>query len=261
MHTAACSCYNDHIKKYYSPVKEYDTFKRPHPFFKLLRLFVGWFFPKNEFIWKTEKPSDGEPLFFVCNHTKIYAPTYFIVNKEQRARVWANYYFLYFKVFWHHMKTKVINNRKPKFIIYPLAFLLTPVIILTFRAFEPVPVFHKDERVETMTFKKSIETMKAGVPQIIFPERTENKVNRYIFQFNHGFPKVAERYYQETGKILRFFPVYCAEKLRTFVVGDPIAYDPNVSMDTQADDICHYLENKIKELGDSLPEHEPVIYG
>ena len=249
------------MKKYYSPIKEYDSVKRLHPFFALLRATVRAFFPKNEFIWKTEKPEEGEPVFFVCNHTKIYAPTFFITNKEYRARVWANYYFLYFRVFWNHMKNKVLKNRKPKCLLYPIAFLLMPIIILTFRAFEPVPVFHKDERVETMTFKKSVETLKSGIRQVIFPERTENKVNRYVFQFNHGFPRVAEKYYQETGKKLKFYPVYCAEKLRTFVVGDPIQYDPDTSMDVQADAICRYLENKIEELGDSLPPHEPVIYG
>lgn len=249
------------MQKRYSPVKEYATFKRPHVCFRLLRTVVGWFFPKNEFVWKTDKPQDGEPLFFVCNHTKIYAPTYFIVNKENRARVWANYYFLYHQVFWKHMKNKVLKDRKPKFLLYPLALFLMPAIISTFRAFEPVPVFHKDERVETMTFKKSVETLKSGVPQVIFPERTENKVNRYVFQFNHGFPRVAERYYQETGKILRFYPVYCAEKLRTFVVGDPVIYDPAEAMDTQADKICRALEDSIRDLGDSLPPHEPVVYG
>ncbi len=261
MHKAAFLCYNGGMKQYYSPVKEYDTFKRPHPFFKILRTVVRWFFPKNDFIWKTERPPAGEPLFFVCNHTKIYAPTYFIVNKKNRARVWANYYFLYYDVFWNHMKKKVIKDRKPKWLLYLLAHMLMPIIILTFRAFEPIPVFHKDERVETMTFKKAIETLKSGKPQVIFPERTENRVNRYVYQFNHGFPRVAEKYYKETGEILKFYPVYCAEKLRTFVVGDPVAYDPNEPMDTQADRICHYLENKIAELGDSLPDHEPVIYG
>ena len=250
------------MKKYYSPIKEYDSFKRPHLVFRLvLRPLVRLFFPKNEFLWKTERPADGEPIFFVCNHTKIYAPTFFITNKDHRARVWANYYFLYFRVFWNHMKNKVLKDRKPKFLLYPLALLLMPIIIFTFRAFEPIPVFHKDERVETMTFKKSVETLRSGVPQVIFPERTENKVNRYVFQFNHGLPRVAEKYYRETGKILRFYPVYCAEKLRTFVVGDPVSYDPTVPMETQADDICHYLENKIAELGDGLPPHEPVIYG
>ncbi len=253
-------CYNKAMKKYYSPVKEYDTYRRPHVFFKMLTGILKIFFPKNELIWKTEKPVD-EPLFLVCNHTKIYAPSYFILNKELGARLWANYYFLYFDTCWHHLKYKVLKDRKPKFLLYPLAWCLMPIIIFTFRAFNPIPVFHKSEKVDTMTFTKSIATWEEGRTQVIFPERTENRVNRYVYQFNHGFPRVAERYYKETGKRMAFYPVYCAEKLRTFVIGEPIRYNPDEGMDTQADKICHYIEDKIAELGDGLPEHEPVIYG
>ena len=249
-------------KKYYSPIKEYDTFYRPHIFYKILRFFVKLFFPKNDFIWKTEKPAEGEPFIYVCNHTKIYAPTYFLVQHyEKNIRLWANCFFLYFDMCWNHVKNCVLRDRKPKFLLYPLAFLLTPVIVLTFRAINPITTFHKCEKVETYTFKKSIDTLDEGIPQIIFPERTVNKVNRYVYQFKHGFPLVAEKYYKKTGKKIKFYPVYCAQALRTFVVGDPIEYNPDIPIETQKDDICHYLEDAIAFLGDSLPEHEPALYG
>ena len=252
--------YNRNMR-YYSPVKEYETRKKRHPFYACFRGVVRIFFPKNKFVWMTEKPEADEAVFFVCNHTKIYAPTFFLTDKKQRARVWANCYFLYPDLCWHHFKNKVLKDREPKFLLYPLVWLLKPLIVAVFRAFEPIPVFHKDERVETMTFKKSIETMESGLKQVIFPERTLNKVNRYVYQFNHGFPRVAERYFRETGKIMKFYPVSCAQKLRTFAVGEPIAYDPEKPMDAQADEICDYLQNKIGELGDGLPPHKPVLYG
>lgn len=251
---------NKKKKKYYSPIKEYDRIKRPHIFFKGLKGIVKLFFPKNEFIWKTEKPAADESVIYVCNHTKIYAPVYFIVEHKEETRVWENCYFLYFNMCWHHMRTKVLNNLKCKFILYPLAFILLPIIILTCRAFNPIPVFHTGREVFGMTFRKSIETLNEGKRQVIFPERTENKVNKYIYQLNTGFPRVAEVYYKETGRKVKFYPVYCAQKLRTFVVGDPIEYDPSVPMAKQKTEICHYLENKICELGDSLPEHELVNY-
>lgn len=248
-------------KKYYSPVKEYDTIKRPHIFFKIVKGLVKLFFPKNEFLWKTEKPEKGDPVIYICNHTRIYAPSYFIACHKEPVRVWANCYFLYFNLCWHHVKTKVINNRRPKFLLYPLAWILMPLIVLTFRAFNPIPVFHTPKEVFSMTFRKSMDTLNEGLPQVIFPERTENKINKYIWQLNTGFTRVSETYYRETGRKVKFYPVYCAEKLRTFVVGDPIEYDPSVPMAKQKITICSYLENKIEELGDSLPEHEPVIYG
>lgn len=214
------------------------------------------FFPKNEIVWKTEKPAEGEPIFYVSNHTTVYAPISFMLMKKP-VRLWSNYYFLYFDTCWHHMKTRIINNHKG---LWPLAFLLTPFIVMFFRSFEPIPVYHKSARVINDTFQKSIFTMEEGIDQCIFPERTENQVNRYLFQINHGFPLVAENYYEQTGKRMKFYPVYCAQNLHKLVIGEPIEYNPEIPIKTQRTDICLYLENKICEMGDSLPEHEPVLY-
>lgn len=258
MHTKQLLCYNQIImKKYYSPTKEYSKVKHFHPFYKFFRAILKMFFPKNEIIWKTKKPDDAEPIFYVCNHTKLYAPLVFLLMKKP-ARVWSNFYFLFYKECWHHMKNKVINNHKW---LYPLAFILTPFIVLLFRSFNPVPVYHKSSKVFNETFAKSIDTMENGIDQVIFPERTENKVNKYVYQFNQGFPMVASTYYEKTGKCMKFYPVYCAQKLRKLVIGEPICYNPEIPIITQRHQICEYLENKVAELGDSLPEHELVIYG
>lgn len=246
------------MEKYYSPIKDGTKRKKRHLIFRVFRNLVAFFFPKNEFIWKTEKPAPDEPLFMVCNHTKIYSSTAFILH-HQPIRVWANCYFLFLKDCWHHIRTKVCFGKRAW--LKPLGFILTPLIVWVFRAFEPIPVYHKSRKVITDTFEKSMQTMDENIPQVIFPERTTNKVNRYIFELNYGFPVVAELYYRRTGKRLNFYPVYCAQKLRKFVVGEPVRYDPEVPMKIQRVTICKYLEDKIRELGDSLPPHEPVIYG
>lgn len=246
------------MKKYYSPIKEFNTRKRYHPFYRMARAIVSLFFPKNQFIWQTAQPEENEATFFVCNHTRIYAPVYFLLNKN-KVRVWSNYYFIYYKTCWQHMKNAVLPNIKCGVLLKPLAFLLTPLIVWIFRAFEPIPVYHHEKKV-LETLNKSIQTMEEGLPQVIFPERTENKVNKYVYEFNSGFPIVAKLYYEKTGKLLKFYPVYCAEKLHTFVVGEPITYNPDIPLKIQRKDICRYLESKIAELGDSLPEHEPTLY-
>lgn len=246
------------MKKYYSPLKEYTTRKRYHPLYTFVKSIVRLFFPKNEFIWMTEKPAEGETPFFVCNHTKIYAPVYFLLQKE-KVRVWSNYNFLFYKHCWQHLSSTVLKTFKFGFLLLPLAFILTPIIVWTFRAIEPVPVYHSDKNV-LVTFKKGVQTMQEGIPQVVFPESTKNQANKYLYKFHEGFPLIALSYYQETGKIMKFYPVYCAEKLHTFVVGKPISYDPNIPLKTQRKDICQYIENTIATLGDSLPEHKPSLY-
>lgn len=244
--------------KYYNAVGDYTDKKPFHPIYNALKKLVRLFFPKNEVIWKTEKPPESEPLFFVCNHTKIYAPVYYLLQKKT-VRPWANFQFLFKDDCFKHIKNRIcIGKRKW---LLPLGWLLTPLIIKTFRATEPIPVYHKTTKVFTDTFGKSIQTMEEGTSQVIFPERTENQVNKYIFQFNHGFPTVAEIYYKKTGKLMKFYPVYCAQSLHTFVIGEPVTYDPSIPMATQKIAICEYLQDKVKELGDSLPEHKIVLYG
>jgi len=90
------------MKTYYSPIKEYSKIKHFHPIYRAFKGIARLFFPKNEIIWKTEKPDDGEPIFYVSNHTKIYAPFVFLFMKKP-VRVWSNCYFLYFKDCWQHM--------------------------------------------------------------------------------------------------------------------------------------------------------------
>lgn len=247
------------MKKYYSPTKPYTRIKRFHPFYKLILFLVRIFFPKNELVWKTEKPADGEPLFFVCNHTKLYAPTAFLLQKP-KVRVWGNYYFIYLRTCWHHMRTKVLKTLKYGWLLYPLAFLLTPFIVLTFRAIEPIPVFHFSKKVINITFAKSIETAQSNMNQVVFPERTKKKANDYVYEFNRGFPLVALEYYNKTGKKMKFYPVYCASKLHKLLVGKPIEFNPEIPMKLQRDIICKHLEDTIKELGDSLPKHEIDLY-
>lgn len=250
--------YNEFMaKKYYSPFKEYSKVKRVHPLYKLIRGMVKLFFPKNEFVWATEEPKDGEPVVFVCNHTKIYAPTYFLLRKDT-VRLWANGFFVRFKSCWSHFRDNVLFGKRKW--LRPLGLILTPLVVYVFRAIEPIPVYKKTAQLME-TFEKSIWTLNEGVPQVIFPERTENKVNRYVYEFQQGFPLIAEQYYKQTGKKVKFYPVYCAQPLRKVVAGDPIEYNPDIPMKLQRKQICEYLENKIAEIADSLPEHEPVIYG
>ena len=249
-------------KKYYSAVKDYSTIKRPHICFQILKFFVKIFFPKNELIWKTTKWESGEPVFLVSNHTKIYAPVYFILNKKEiDARLWTNSFFFFPKECWHHMWENVLKYRHPRHLLGFIALLIIPIICAVFRAINGIPVFHKSEKVETITFKKSMETFDEGVPQLVFPEKVKPQVNEYLFEFKTGYTVIAEKYYMQTGKKVKFYPVYCAQSLRKIVIGEPIEYNPNIQMDEQRYIIKEYLQNKIKELADGLGPHKPVLYG
>lgn len=247
------------MKKYYSAVKPYYKRKRLRFGFKIFKAIFKIFFPKDEFIWKGEKPKDDEPCLFVSNHTKLYAPLSFILNFGKPIRAWSNAYFLFFKEAANHMFKNVIANRKPKFLLYPFTVMILPLIVWFFRGLEPIPVYHQDRKVME-TFDKSLETFESGINQVVFPEKLEGAANKYIFEFNRGFTYIAKLYYEKTGKKLKFYPVYTCQSLRKVLIGTPISYDPEIPIKKQKNDICKYLEGQIKELGDSLPEHRIVVY-
>lgn len=246
-------------KKYYSPTKDYFTRKRHRFGFRLLKAIVKLFFPRDEFIWKGEKPDDDQPFIFVSNHTKIYAPLTFLFNYDKKIRTWSNSFLLCYKEGLNHLFYNVLINRRPKVVLYPLAVLLLPVIIWIFRSIEPIPVYKQSKKIID-TFDKAMETLEEGVHQIVFAEKLDTPVNKYIFELNRGFTYLAKTYYAKTGKKLKFYPVYTCADLHKVLIGEPIEYDPEINMRLQKETICKYLEESIKELGDSLPEHKISVY-
>lgn len=247
------------MKRYYSAVSPFYKRKRLRIGYRFWKAVVRLFFPKVEFIWKCDRPDDGEPVIFVCNHTKIYAPAAFLLRYDRPTRPWSNAHLLTLKEVGNHVYHNILSNRKPKFLLYPLATLLLPLIVWAFRSIEPIPVYKQTKRV-VETFDKAIETLESGMQQIVFPEKLENPVNKYIFELQHGFTYLGKEYYEKTGKILKYYPVYAAQSLNKVLIGEPIAFDPQVHMSKQKIAICNYLENGIKELGDSLPEHKISVY-
>lgn len=248
------------MKKYYCCYKDFYKRKRLRIGFRLAKFLVKLFFPKNEFIWKCEKPTD-EPVFFVSNHTKIYAPLAFLLSYKKPIRTWSNATFLTIKEVGYQMYNKILVNRKPKFLLYPLVALILPLIVWAFRGFDPIPVYREGKDIFS-TFNKSIATIEEKVDQIVFPEKIEAEmVNNYIYKFHTGFIHIAKEYYKQTKKCLKFYPTYTCQDLRKVLIGEPIAYDPEIPWPKQKKDIAEYLENQIKNLADSLPEHKLIIYG
>ena len=251
-----------HTKKHYSCYKDYHRIKRRKFFFKLIKNITKFFFPKNEFVWKCQKPKN-ETVIFVANHGKLYPPLTFLFDYNRKIKAWVHSYLVSFKDAKKLMFGKILKPRKPKILLYPLTFILLPLIVWAFRGFEPIPVYHGKNI--TKTFEKSAFTLEKGFDQVIFPERVNldniEMANEYLFKFNFGFINIAKIYYEKTGKCLKFYPSYVCQDLRKVVIGEPVQYNPDLPWQKQKQDICCYLENTIKYLADKLPEHKIVLGG
>ncbi len=239
-------------------MKKKKTYKKQGALYRFLHRYIKKFMPDNELIFRTEEPENNEGVVYICNHTKIYAPLYFM-SQDVPPRIWVNCYFFTKEMCWGHLKNKVLYGKR-KF-LRPLGYLLVPLIVRIINCFDFIPVYHQSRELYDVTFAEGVKAAAEGTPQVIFPERTENMVNDYIYELNAGFPLLAKQYYDATGKIMRFYPVYCAQSIHKVVVGEPISFDPSIPIKIQRKQIAVYLQDKIGELGDSLPPHEKVIYG
>lgn len=237
----------------YRPPKE-GKCKKPAPAINFARGICFLLARKPEIVWDTEIPD--EPVLYVCNHTVLYAP--FAMQVYYRnVRLWANSFFMSYKECWHHMMTKVLKDRKW---LAPVAVSIMPLIVHMFRQMEIVPVYRESSRV-VETFAECSRGLQSGRSSMVFAEKYDAQLaNKYLYELQHGFLFAAQRYYKDTGKKLKIYPVYCAEKLRIMKVGAPIEYDPDVSVRVQSEKVCKYLEEQIGKMGDSLPEHKIVLY-
>lgn len=242
-----------HNGGFYNYRPPFNGKKKPYFTLNFLRAIVRPFFKKPKVEFKTEIPN--EPVMYVCNHTKIYAPTA-IVLYFRNIRMWANLYFMDYKQCWHHMKTKVLKDRKQ---FLPFIAMILPLVVVAFRQMEHIPVY-RDTKVRE-TFLEASECLESGRSCMVFAEQYDGElVNKYIYNLQWGYLYSAQKYFQRTGKKLKIYPVYCSESLKTFLVGEPVEFDPDRSVKEQSAEINKHLEKTIGELGDSLPEHKIVLY-
>lgn len=240
------------MKKYYSPLKNYHRIKRPRLFYHFINLFLKAVIGKDDVIWYTEKPK--EPAVFIANHTRTYAPLTMKFNFDNKTRPWTNAYTLTYRNGIKLFYNKIAYDLKPRFLVKLLAIITMPIINLYFRSLEPIPVYH-DIRIK-LAFKKTTETLASGINVIIYPEKNIEPVYKYINDLERGFVHLAHYHYNKTGKIIKFYPVYCCKELKKILIGEPIAYNPEIELKEQREIICKYLIAKINELGDSLPKHK-----
>jgi 1-acyl-sn-glycerol-3-phosphate acyltransferase len=240
------------MKKYYHPLKDSTRYKRHKLFFKLINLFLRVGIGKAEIEWRTEIPS--EPVVFVSNHTRTYAPLTMEFNFPRNFRHWAIADMLTHKGGMKHFYGKLARNIRPRCIVKIILFCLMPLLNLYFKSLDPIPVYHDINVKET--FKKSVETLNEGMDLVIYPEKFDGKLFKYISEFQTGYVYLAEHYYSKTGKLLKFYPVYSCKDLKKIIIGDPIEYRADMPLKVQREEITSYLMQSIEALGDSLPEHK-----
>lgn len=225
--------------------------------YKFLRLWVNIFYKKREFIGLENL--EDEPSLIIGNHAQIHGPLIAETQFPKKRKTWCIGNVLTTKEFIEHAKID-FWGQKPKCIrwfFYILAYIIAPIGANVFNSADIIGVY-KDSRL-TNTFKDTIRNLQDGYNIIIFPEYTK-PYNNIINEFQDKFIDVAKLYYKRTGKCISFVPMYNAVRLKKVLLGKPIKFDPNRTIEEMRKIICDYLKDEITNLALSLPSHEVVAY-
>lgn len=177
-----------------------------------------------------EKIQEGEPAAFICNHCAIFGPISAVMYLPIKFRPWINNAMLdkeSAKITMsktYEGKCKFLGRRIKK------AFLswLAGLVAKTLNSFDPIPVIRGVDKRMHNTFDDSVQTLKSGVNLLIFPEKPELRYDKNSYTHLYvGFSKFASLYYKETGKCLKFYPVFTNQKKHTISIAEPVCYNPN----------------------------------
>ncbi len=225
--------------------------------FSVIKFFVKLFYPKIKAEGLENLPQ--EPCVIVGNHTQMNGPIISELYSPTKSYTWCAGEMMNlrevpayaYKDFW---------SNKPKYIRWffkLLSYIIAPISVCVFNSAHTIPVYH--DRRAVIAFRESIKRLEEGNSLIIFPEHSVPK-NNILCEFQDGFVNVAKNYYRQTGKILKFVPMYIAPKLKTVYIGKPIEFNPKADIKEERIRICEYLGDEITKIAVSLPKHKVVPY-
>jgi hypothetical protein len=188
----------------------------------------------NLFMWRGKLagqenlPSSG-PAVFIANHLETLGPIAAICSIPLRLHVWSN------------MLDEENTNELLRWDFTERALHLKPplsawvakgianIIIPLLRSLEYIPIYVGDPRRMADTLDLSVKILRQCKFVLLFPEDRMAPINPEtgLRPFQHIFPRLAERYYQQTGEPLKFFPVTIHAERRLVVIGKPVAFDPH----------------------------------
>lgn len=230
--------------------------KRHRPAFvmflrKVFKFLLGYKVVGKEFV-----DEEDLPAIFVSNHGEYYGPIAAVANMPYSYRPWIESQLLEpEKGYPYTYKyTFSLITWLPVFMRKLLAKISVNVVARVFSAFDPVPVYRSELRSIFKTFNISVEALKQGDSILLFPESTHNTEdgkyakNGQVGDFFTGFAHIGVKYFEETGKQIKFYPIYLDKKKRKFIIGKGIEFNSNNDRSLEKKRLVEELRNSMENL-------------
>ncbi|HQC55312.1 MAG TPA: hypothetical protein PKX91_06290 [Clostridia bacterium] len=229
-------------------------------FARFFKFLVRLLFGKFKYIYHDEEPT--EPSVLISNHTYFLAPLIMQYQYPKNVRTWGNNVLFKKESAKEFLLTELCIDKSFKSkILSCLIHILSPLVAWVYtKQLNGIPVYYDDLNAYK-TFKISSETLSNGSNVAIYPENTKTAratYNGVISEFSTGFTYIGKIHYRATGKCVKYYPIYAAQDFKEIHFGKPIAYDPEIPMNEQAEIIVKHLFDEIMRLNSLLPEHWAV---
>jgi 1-acyl-sn-glycerol-3-phosphate acyltransferase len=229
---------------------------------------VDLFLWSGELIGEENLPQRG-PAVFIANHLDATGPIATCCSIPLRLHPWSIGDMMDKEKASTYLNMDFTERQlhlKPPLSVW-ISRVLTKITVPLFWSLGCIPVYKGDYQQMVETLRLSMDVLRQGKFLLVFPEDATlpaNPVTR-MSPFQHSFVRLGEKYYQETGQRLEFYPVAVHSK-GYVMVGKPVAFDPlnpaglerhrlkNLMEETVR---CMYLEaEEGKIVGALSPEHK-----
>lgn len=227
--------------------------KKMYLFAAWLRKILPFFF--HDKIAGLEKVTEKSTVF-VANHYEIYGPfiTELKFARKKSVRPWTDSLMTNRSTLTRQLRSGVDKVTR-KWLIKPIRKKLPSMLASTvwncIDSCRPISIYRRNQEKIDGMMNESVAALKAGDSILIFPEKPpegEYYKDDSVDKFQTGFVAIAEKYKQETGKDLTFFPLYIDKRGKKMIVGERVTFDGNALLRDEKVRVTDNLFDQLSEL-------------
>ena len=198
-----------------------------------------------------ENLPEAGPAIFVANHLGPKGPIGAVCSIHLRFFPWIVSEMLDLKLASDYLRVDFVEPslrlRPPLSLAVAKAISLISVSMLTSLGCVPVCRGKYDNVLNKL--HDSVVLLKEGRILLVFPEEPERELDPQtnMRPFLKGYTRLGELFFEETGKILSFYPVAIHES-KNVMLGQPILFNPDNPRGLERHRLKDLLENRIKDM-------------
>ena len=183
--------------------------------FRLLKLFF-----RRHILYGLEQIDQNEPAVFICNHSGAYSPIVMTLYFPFTCKVWIHASLVSPELCSAHNEINFCQKAlrlRPR-LSHWLAGLIAPVCIRLMRQIGAIPVYKGQMKIRD-TLDQTLQALLNGNNILIFPEHPDMPHSAHLNEFCTGFAYLARSYYEASGRLLCFHPVYVDKTKKQILIG------------------------------------------